>query len=687
MSRHHRQPQRMPMRRSEAREAAFIREQMDSLQTEDSTLTIRTELANSPDEEVIEEVFDDIDEVELEVDEDDDTEVVLKTPPARTRRPVYVLDTNLILSCVDVLFDPNDENWREPLDFSPNLDNALLVIPDTVREELGEFKIDGKGDPVRAMNARTALKRLARFFENSERSINEVLTLHETIPTGWKNQFIAILPLQPGFVKKLPIQPTDNDGYIAATALAAALTYDGVAINGKANIDLKKRRTTSSKFVSLLTNDNELRARAEQFAVRVSTYSFTEREPFTGCRELTVPPEMFEQFYYEEKLSREDFEYFMPNEPPLLANEYLIMTPDDDEWPNGYFTDQDPAKNVARFNKANQCLYPLRFVKYEGQTPPNVGIAIYYDAMNDDNIRIVFVTGKAGVGKTHQAIQHGIKCVDEGKYTKVYFITTQSAKNPLGSLPGKKEEKEAPLVAFVKDAIRSYLINTPEFKRKRAELREHGRSRKALVWNDEREDSRKDTRENRKPSRRRNRDAYDLNGYDFESDQGFTRAEDFEDDRSRKKGSKLFYPSKNDKDSKDGKDAPEKLTYNELLDKQVNYIYDRHFECIPYEQAIGRSLHDAVVIIDEIQRAKIADIETDLTRPAEDSLTIVCGDLNQLPKNDPEHRLWNALTYSQLCFMDEECAAHVNLTENMRGSVARTFTANRDKIRRLIGLS
>lgn len=643
-----------------------------------------------------------------------------KRQPTPTRPPVYVLDTNLLISCVDVLYDPNNPNWREPLDFYPALDNAILVIPNVVRKELCGIKND-RENPLRAFSARIALERLANFLQNSGRSIGEVLTLRQTVPTGWKNQKIAVLPLPPGFARSLPIRPVNNDDQIAATALAATLLYDGqMDSKGKVRCDLLKCRS-NSKFVTLLTNDRDIRSSAEQYAVRVSTYRFTERPPFTGCRELVVPPAMFEQFYFEHALSREDFEYFMPDEPSLLANEYVIMTPKNDEYPAGYFAVQDITKSVARFNKAHQCLYPLRFVKYEGVTPPNIGIAIYYDAMNDDSIRVVFVTGEAGTGKTYQAIMHGLKCIQEGKYSKLILITTTSAVNPLGSLPGGVSEKEAPLVALVKDAIRYFLANTPEFKRKRAELRKfrldpsegsaedvnsNGR-RSGSRSSDRRSDNRSNSyagnhlgsyadsrsndssgRNNRASSRRL------LINFEYTSDidEGYNedlsdvRAEDFGEPHGRKKGkskSKTFYPGKNSTEDPHEK----KMSYNDLLDKQVEYIYRNHCECLPYEQAQGRSLHDAVIVIDEIQRAKLSHIDTDLTRAAEDSLLIICGDLNQLPQNDAEHRYRNPLTYSQLGFFDEECAAHVHLTENMRGTVAKTFTANRDKIRRLLGMS
>ena len=52
------------------------------------------------------------------------------------KRKWYVIDTNFILSCVDIIYDPDDEDWRMPLDLRPSLDNAHIIIPAIVFEEL-----------------------------------------------------------------------------------------------------------------------------------------------------------------------------------------------------------------------------------------------------------------------------------------------------------------------------------------------------------------------------------------------------------------------------------------------------------------------------------------------------------------------------------------------------------------------
>ena len=669
----HRSPQRVMMRRSEARNQAFVREQFDSLKA-------REDFGNLDSYENEKEV---IEEAEYPTNPVNTPDGDLKSGAGAEKsasdnnphRQIYVLDTNLIISCVDIIYDPDDKNWRPPLDFEPCLDHAHLVIPKVVFDELDHLR-------EHSLNARTALERLTKFFPNSGRKIREIMHLEKPIPTGWHDQVISILPIDRSFVRNLPfnLSETDNDGHIAATALVATLIDEGV-IDGLNNVNLLDR-SSSNHHVVLLTNDKPLQSKADLFAVCTRGYSFTPRPPFTGFRDLVVPPEMFEQFYHEESLSREDFEYFMPDELPLVANEYIQMTPENDIYPRGYFANNNGWKNLARFNEEHDHLYPLRFVKYEGEIPPNAGIATYYDALNDNRkINTVIVTGRAGVGKSYTAIHHAITAVQRGDYRKALILTTMSAKNPMGALPGGEAEKLEPMVGFVKDAIESYLARTPEFRQKREQLRKYGD--RPHDGDDIKSRKKQSARDAVRTSRKSERGNCDFSRLDFEEEDEFTRASDFGEPRNRKKD-KAFYPGKSDRKS----DNPdENLTYDELLKKQRDYIYNRYFMCVPYEYARGRNFEDCFIIIDEAQRAAIDDIETTATRPGRGSFLVVCGDVTQIEHNSPEKMIKNGLNYARLCCFNKPNCAHIHLTENLRGSISSTFTASREEIRRVIGLS
>jgi len=609
----------------------------------------------------------------------------------------FVVDTNLLLSCPDVIYDGDDEKWRKPKKFRPKLDNAHIIVPYVVFEELNHIKSEKTH---RGMIARKVFRRLVKFFPNTGRSLNEIMNLEKPIKTGYKTQTISLLPLHRNFSKILPWVPDrdDNDGWIAVTALAATMIADGLPVDGTKDdsFDIMKR-DNSKDLVTLLTNDRSLLSKADDFAVHVQSYSFEKPPVFTGCRELIVPPEMFRKIYYcrnsnDEGVSAEEFAHYFPNEPELVANEYIIMHVEDEaDLPRGYFADTSKFKNIARFIKKNGMLYPLRFMKYEGTDPANAGIATYYDAMNDDSIKVVNVTGKAGTGKTYQAIVHAIKEVQAGRYIQVVLIPSKSAKNPLGALPGNKEQKMEPLVKTAKGAIRSYLASTDEFVAKRKLLQRFGDTDDEMLEGDNEEEENKNSGNNRSDrDARRTHGNYPGNFDDLDEVYGLSRvsSEDFRDDGHSKKNqkkNKAHYPGKSDK-GKDGGPKPKKLTYREALEKETENIYSRYFVCVPYEEAQGDSFEDSIIIVDEAQRLKVDDADTILSRPAKGSKMFVMGDISQIHDSSPEKALNNALCYSRLLFGDWEGCANINLTTNMRSDIADIMTRNRDRVRHMMGL-
>lgn len=676
-----------PATRQQAQARQFERELRDAQQglIEESS----TEIA----ERIEDELLDAQDDENTEIQEEDLTYFYrVEEKPVKW----YVADTNLILSCVDVIGDLEDSEWREPEGFKPRLDNAHLIIPKVVFDELNHMK---KEISFRGMTARKALKRLTKFIPNSERTLDDIMNLKSPIETGWGKQTISILPLHKNFYKILPWVPDrdDNDGWIAVTALAATLIREGYAVDGSLSQDEDfdiMKRMNEGKNVTLLTNDNALLSDADEYGVRTKSYSFKKPPIFTGCRELTVPPEFFEKFYNcrNDGLDAKEFERYFPHEPALVANEYIIMhVADERDLPRGYFFDNNKFKNIARFHKKNGKLCPLRFVKHEGEVPANAGIATYYDAMNDDKVQVVNVTGKAGTGKTYNAILHAIKEVRAGRKVRIILIPTKSAKNPLGALPGNKEQKMEPLVAIAKGAIRSYLANTPEFRRKRELLLKYGD-----VEDDERMEGEENGREknhnrNGRSDRgsRRTRGNFTGSFDDLDDAYGYggISPEDFGDEgHSKKKKNKTYYPGKSEKAKFNGGDEPKKMTYSEALEHQVNYFYSRYFVCIPYEEAQGDTYEDSIIIIDEAQRAKTDDGDTLLSRPAKGSKLFVMGDISQIQDSTPEKQLNNALIYSRMLFGDWDGCANVHLTENMRSDIAEVMTRNRDKVRRMMGI-
>ena len=608
------------------------------------------------------------------------TEVIEKEPDTLKKAPKwYVLDTNLILSCVDVLYDPNDDDWMEPLNFKPSLTNAHLIIPYVVREELNRIANE-EGMSFRKLAARTALRRLLNFFPNTGRELREIMNLSNPVQIGHKNQTISLLPLHRNFEKSLPWMPekNDNDVWIAVTALAATMIREGLPVDGTVSKDEILKRKNDQADVILLTRDKNLLSKANDYAVRSHPYRFTKRQPFTGCRELEVSANMFSIISQDEKLSREEFEKFLPKEPPLIANEYVIIWPPNHHFPETYFETYKPYAYVMRYHKENDMLFPLRFMQYEGVTPPNARIAAYFDAMNDDRITITIVSGPPGTGKTFQAARHIVKEVRSGKRRRGILITTGNTKNDLGALPGGMSQKMEPLVGAIKNAIASDLENTPEFRKMREQLSKFGISGGTFsvkIGDDEVViGDTSNERRNSGKKKKKKKEPASYNNLDYENDVYF--ADDFDEPHAR---------NKQPKDNSQNR-GMEKLTYNQILKKSTDDIFNRFFECYPYTQVEGRSFRDAAIIIDEIQRIHDPDdLLTMITRTAKNSKLYVCGDTGQIHDSTPEKLLRNGVTFARARFFDWEGCANIHLTDQMRNEIASFETEDYTKAYRRLG--
>lgn len=618
----------------------------------------------------------------------------------------YVVDTNVLISCPNIIADPNDELWQEVIGADPKLDNATIIIPQVVFDELDHMKSEVSH---RGMVARMLLRRLANIIPNTKRSLEDIAAMRDPVPMGWKNQSVCILPLPKDFYRILPWVPdrNENDGWIAVTALYATLFYEGVDIN--ALISNKKEKTENDKAkeqfnimqwrtkkkddstVFLMTNDNGLLVRANSYGVRTKHFRFKKPRVINGIRDMIVPREFYELAVDNSKegLDAEYFEQFFPEEPPLTANEYIIMRLDEEITPNWYLIDSAEFKNIFRYNKKDNRLHPISVGK--GQKPINAGIAAYYDAMNDKRIKVINVTGMAGTGKTYQAITHAMKAIRNGEFVRAILIPAKSANNPLGALPGNKEQKMEPLVAIAKAAIRSYLSETPTFIDWRARLRKFG---------EEPQISEEDTNgeKNGKSKKKGRRNYYsdydsahttgsspgtfdDLDGFRF-ANIPVKNGDGSGHSKKREKESKAYYPSKSDK----AQTNEHKLTYAEALEKQVDLTYKNYFTCIPLEEVQGCTFDHSIIIIDEAQRIKTDTADTLLPRAGKDSKVFVLGDVSQIQDSNREKQFNNALYYSRELFFDSEICANIYLTENLRSDIADVMTRNRGVVRMKMGL-
>ena len=215
------------------------------------------------------------------------------------------------------------------------------------------------------------------------------------------DQKISVLPVHKDFRNCLPYYPSDEDmdGQIILAALVVGLRQNGFLVDGTDSPT--KVKNAVFDHVMLITNDNGLAIRARERGIKTSRYGYKYPKPYTGRRDLTVPKELFEEFYNSggEGISREFFEQCLPEEPKLIANEFIVMRLEKEE---DYPRDFDPIfnpyfENIGRYDINKDAIVRLKYVRDFPIRLYNAGQAIYAEALMDPNISAVICRGPAGI--------------------------------------------------------------------------------------------------------------------------------------------------------------------------------------------------------------------------------------------------------------------------------------------------
>ena len=482
------------------------------------------------------------------------------------------------------------------------MNGAHIVIPTAVIRELSSFK---KEKSERNKNAREALRRIRRLVERSldVKSMKEVYELHAPIVLHERNQMFSILPVHKNFKRAIPFAPSDNDmdGQIILTALSVIFIQKGYAIDGT---ESSRAEYAKSDGVILLTNDNGLAIRARQRGIITERYGYKYPEPYTGRRNIVVPKELFYEFYDYQRIDLEDWEKYMPEQPKLIANEFIVMSLAD---PADYPSDFDPKRNpyfshIGRYDAFSNAIVRLQYIKDFPVHLHNAGQAIYAEALMNPEIAAVICVGPAGSGKTYMATVYGYHACKEGNFIGVTVVPCDSKSN-LGALPGDLDEKMDPDVQPLKNALRNYLlVEDQKFKKDLENFRKFGTDKK-------------------KPS------------------------------------NKEF-----------GDETPEKKSIKARLKDRVDMIWDNWFSNIPIEHARGRDFSHEIAIYDEFQDQTVSQADTLIKRLGADGKIVITGDIEQIhaPYIDPSssglvyasHQLIDSPMVAQVHFTEEEVIRH-----------------------------
>ena len=600
------------------------------------------------------------------------------------KRPIYVLDTNVLVDYPDII---PGEKVGKPKNPTIDLAGSHLVIPSAVVRELSSFKRE-KSD--RGRVARRVLKRLRKLTrKNKSGHWWRAYRMGEPIRLDGTGMTLSILPIHKSFKKSLPYSPSeeDMDGQIILAAISASYVASGMPNDGSCILKesifgkIAKRmgeiiHFTENKFdenqyvgrnVIILTNDNGLAIRAHERGIATDRFGYDCPAPYVGRRDLKVPNELFKKMFLEQRVSRADFERLMPDEAPLIANEFIIMVPEE---PAGCpFYNPKRKKdfgNIGRYDCDEDALVPLKFVKSFPVKPLTVGQALYAEALADPRISAVICTGPAGSGKTYMVTIYSYIATMSGVYMGISVVPCENT-SKLGALPGGLNSKMDPQVQPFKNALRNYLYKKGFGQPKKIQLLEESETDYSELDEDSVDSMTEKTEFTQVAETETS--VFEEAQSDYQSETEANTEEGTKDgNEEAEQGTNTNGRGRSGRKRKTRHRTKESHSRHQkslkvLLDDKVEDIWRDFFSNIPIEVARGQDFNDQIAIYDEFQDQNVSQADTLIKRiSGERGKIVITGDIEQIhsPYLDENN---NGIVYATETLYDSPLVARVSFTE------------------------
>ena len=310
----------------------------------------------------------------------------------------YIIDTNVLLH------DPNSL-----LNFADN----HVLIPIEVIEEIDHFKRESSE---LGQNARSVSRMLDSF--RGEGRLSEGVKL----PNGGQ--------LQIAFQK---------NGHVNGDVYVNGNSVDNRILSLAASI--QKAQPKNSTI--LVSKDINLRIKADALGLQAEDYE-TDRvfitDLYTGVMAMAIAPDQMAAFRANGELALAAGKTYCPNEYCTLTDE------------------ANPKRTaLTKVDATGTKLVPIIDCREGvwGIKPRNREQHFALDALLDDRVKLVTLMGKAGTGKTLLAMAAGLKrVVNDREFRRLVVARpTISMGKELGFLPGSLEEKLAPWMQPIHDAL------------------------------------------------------------------------------------------------------------------------------------------------------------------------------------------------------------------------------------------
>jgi PhoH-like ATPase len=329
-------------------------------------------------------------------------------------KKVFILDTNVLLNNPLSIFKFDDND---------------VVIPISVIEEIDTFKKDMSET---GRNAREVSRILDRLRERGTLS-SGVKILEDRPDSGslfvYLGHNMEILP-------ELLADGTDNH------ILAIALTL--------------QKQFGDGRHVIIITKDSNLRIKADAFGIAAEDFEADKVDIshlYTGIVNVKVTAQAINGFYTKREIALPKLE--------IAPNQFVIL---EDE--------SDSSQFVYGMFDAHEGLVRMLDPHSEGVWgiyPRNLEQTFALEALLDDNIKLVTLSGGAGTGKTLMAIAAGLsKTTDEDEYHKLLVARPIfPLGKDIGFLPGDLDEKLNPWMQPIYDNLELLLSGGTHTRQKR----------------------------------------------------------------------------------------------------------------------------------------------------------------------------------------------------------------------------
>ena len=309
----------------------------------------------------------------------------------------FVLDTNVLIHDPRAIF---------------HFEKDTVIIPIEVIEEIDGFKYDVTE---RGRNSRT----LAKILDD--------LRSQGCLGEG--------VPLSDGGILRVACDEVGHDLGALGADQSSRVANSILALA----VSLQQRHKNEETIV--VTKNVNLRLKADALGIPARDYD-VDRSPdpdlHAGWKTLEVSQEIMQELQRGKPAA--------PDTAEIAPNEYVFVTQ----------AGAPETTQLARV-RADKTLAPLKLLEADvvGVRALNLEQTFVLDALLDDDIKLVTLTGKAGTGKTLLAVAGGLyKVFAEDRYNRLLvFRPTMPVSRDIGYLPGDVAEKMRPWMQPVYDAL------------------------------------------------------------------------------------------------------------------------------------------------------------------------------------------------------------------------------------------